>query len=442
MERASGTPVLAIDAGDALFPSPILPLIAREGAKARAEVIASTYGRVLDAFVPGEMDAVMGGNAFVELARTHKLPVVAVNLVDDKGQRVFSPAMVKQLGEVKVLVVGVVAPSAWRVTGTIQATEPVQALQGFMQSAPPHDVAVLVAHAVEEEARLYAQSVPRFSWVMFGHAGQLFFQPRTVELPPGGTVKHALILSNGKEGKYVARISAVHVPGMVDYQGGEARAKARYAVETAQKKLKEFPGNTAARAELKNATDILAAQDKGSHADFQSLPLPPEAAESVAVKEAVDAVELALAAQAQQVADKGAALDSLPGSRLFVGADVCIRCHVEEGALWQTSRHAAAMANLGQPTHPLAKEKECVACHATGFKQQGGFASPGAVGHLSGVQCEACHDAGRVHAQLGRTGNITRNPQETTCRKCHTSEASPRFQQSTYRERIRHWLGP
>jgi hypothetical protein len=117
----------------------------------------------------------------------------------------------------------------------------------------------------------------------------------------------------------------------------------------------------------------------------------------------------------------------------FLGADMCIRCHVAEGEQWKTTHHARAWATLTE-RHKDATP-ECVPCHVVGYKQPGGFGmnTTGAV--MSSVQCENCHGMGTQHeAFVASPKKLT----EATCLACHTSSTSPDFNFAKFRPYIDH----
>jgi len=61
-------------------------------------------------------------------------------------------------------------------------------------------------------------------------------------------------------------------------------------------------------------------------------------------------------------------------------------------------------------------------------------------GHLMGVQCEACHGAGRAHVEAAG-GKALPNadwPSEKICAQCHTQPHSPGFDFGRYWPKIAH----
>lgn len=120
----------------------------------------------------------------------------------------------------------------------------------------------------------------------------------------------------------------------------------------------------------------------------------------------------------------------------YAGAEACVACHAAASASWKASKHAVAMQTL------KAKEKhedpECVACHAVGAKEKGGFVSLTASPHLADVQCEVCHGPRKDHV-----ANPTIKPKlavaaRDACASCHNAQHSPAFVKDAYWKQIAH----
>lgn len=135
---------------------------------------------------------------------------------------------------------------------------------------------------------------------------------------------------------------------------------------------------------------------------------------------------VAQAALVLSVGSSGAQETPPPQDSPFVGAEACQACHEAIHTAWSATSHAKALLRLG----PSDRESgECIRCHVTGSPEQ--IAAEGANPRLPGVQCEACHGAGRAHvdaAEAGTTpaGQITKTPNEQACTRCHNKE-SPHY---------------
>jgi len=115
------------------------------------------------------------------------------------------------------------------------------------------------------------------------------------------------------------------------------------------------------------------------------------------------------------------------------GTHACKDCHPAATAQWSATRHARAYDTLEKGARQF--DLDCVGCHVTGWRQPGGACNVASVEGRKGVQCEACHGPGSLHA-ADPPGHILRDPKEETCRGCHTPEHSTRFEPGSYRPRI------
>jgi hypothetical protein len=106
----------------------------------------------------------------------------------------------------------------------------------------------------------------------------------------------------------------------------------------------------------------------------------------------------------------------------FLGSELCMRCHTQEGEQWKTTSHSVAWATLVNAKKDATPE--CVVCHSVGFQKPGGFVSLAATPHLSNVQCENCHGIGTEHDAFATAPHrVTAE----TCKTCHHGENDPEF---------------
>lgn len=442
LDRQKAGPTLAVDAGDAFFKDAKATTASRSQAQEKARIIAYAYGRALDAFVPGALDMQEGGDFLVALLKDNKVPALAANLVDASGAPVFPSHVVRQLGSLKVLVVGVVDAATFPSSPSLRASDALAALKATVAAAPAHDVAVLLTSAAPDVAMGWAAAVPQFSLVGTGSTGMLFFVPRTVNAVAEGPVRQAALYGSGKAGKYAALVHVTLVDGHRSLVDPEAYGKARNMKLAAEDRLKARPADASALKQLQDAEAVVARTEADSNVLFEllgfdkQLPEEPEVARRVAAYNAANANR-----EAEAVAHAPAAPSDIPPSSPYVGAVVCGACHQEAFAVWQKMDHSHALASLVRSGQHL--DRECIGCHSVGFREPGGFHDPGRVGGFANVQCESCHGPGRTHAQnQGDKTKIRRGDGEATCRKCHTADVTPQFEFARDRLRIRHWKTP
>jgi hypothetical protein len=158
----------------------------------------------------------------------------------------------------------------------------------------------------------------------------------------------------------------------------------------------------------------------------------PDAAKSVAAyreKEGVRRREVELAASLAWDQRTGRLVER------YLGMEVCRRCHADLMPRFVATGHARALETLRERAQ--AENPSCLACHTTGYARPTGYdpasEKTGAV-YLGGVQCEACHGPGTMHA---RDGSYVKGARQG-CRVCHTSTWSPDFDFETYWARVSH----
>ncbi len=122
----------------------------------------------------------------------------------------------------------------------------------------------------------------------------------------------------------------------------------------------------------------------------------------------------------------------------YLGFDVCMRCHADLMPRFIESRHFRAFAVL--ELQDQSENEKCLPCHTTGYARFSGYdplrEEEGGI-YLQGVQCEACHGPGTLHA---RDGSYLARAWKS-CTECHTNAWSPGFDPETYWNRVAH-CGP
>lgn len=112
-----------------------------------------------------------------------------------------------------------------------------------------------------------------------------------------------------------------------------------------------------------------------------------------------------------------------PKEATYIGQKNCRICHFKQFRAWKRMKHAGAWKVLYEKDR---SRPECLRCHVTGYGKPGGFVGEEETPHLTGVQCEACHGPGSVHAEVAKEEEsedkidalIDKTPQNR-CVECH-----------------------
>ena len=117
----------------------------------------------------------------------------------------------------------------------------------------------------------------------------------------------------------------------------------------------------------------------------------------------------------------------------------CKMCHKDQVAAWKGWAMASAWDRLSDEEK---KKDECIACHVTGFGEEGGWVSEEKTPGLVGVQCEACHGPAGAHMKVKMTdkeGKLATQsmPEAANCTACHKKEGNPNFKEFKFDEAVK-----
>jgi hypothetical protein len=119
----------------------------------------------------------------------------------------------------------------------------------------------------------------------------------------------------------------------------------------------------------------------------------------------------------------------------YMGATACIECHGDIAKGWKATPHAHAFASLKTQGEEKQSIPGCFRCHVVGFEQDGGYVDMSLTPELVNVQCENCHGPARQHVQSGGDPElITQQPDEASCRVCHTEGQDKNFDYATKKQ--------
>jgi len=339
----------------------------------------------------GERDLVHGLRVLRESA-AGGLPIVCANLYQGDA-RVF-PASVET--KVRGARIGIFAllGEALREGDSLEVREPAAEGRATLRSLRDRcDYVILVAHMGREKLVRLIPELPGVDLVIRGHSVEGEKSGESCADTLGGVLEHlgVPVLYAGERARNIG--SAV-----VSARGATAPA----VVATALIHLDKSVGEDSARVEEVKKFQ----QEEGLR-------------------------------QRELLVGKALARDEATGRvrERYLGMEICNRCHADIMPGFVLSRHFKAFDTLkgkGEEANP-----KCLVCHTTGYGRPSGY-DPAEVEkgapYLRGVQCEACHGPGTMHA---RDGSYVVSARES-CRACHTSQWSPHFDFETYWKRVAH----
>lgn len=372
-ERSSNKNILLLDAGDS-FKEPT------EQGKLKAKTLIQAMDRLgYDAALPGEKDFIYGEDIFNKAKFSHWIlsNVENANLNQEKTLKYF----LKDLNEgTKIAVIGLIGPELFysKGQGSVKVESPLIELNKLvlkLKAREKTDIIILLVHMEKEKAK-----------ELFNHKdidiiinGHLSEEERIVEPEISGT---RIMVHARERGQFLGKITSI-----------------------------------ISNRKIQNISN-------------EYIPLTPEIADSQLVQALYDTYN----DETKQLFLKWLKGKKNVKNGPFITVDGCKECHTEAYTVWEKSRHAHALGSLKKANKTF--DPDCLLCHTTGFKQEGGFLEESMTPKLSHVQCEVCHGFGKNHvADQSKPYGMT---SEDICLNCHTRENSPGFDYSTYWPKIRH----
>ncbi len=319
-----------------------------------------------------------------QVARTG-LPVVSANLIDVSSRRLlFKPYVIEKLGRARVGYFSLMSDKVdlGPARDSLRVEEPGAAAQRTVDEMRRKGatIVVLLSQLGKVESEDLAAAVPGIDAVICGHNVPL--------IQKGRMVKNTVTSYGGEQGQYISRTLVT-----LDSRGRMATA------------------------------------------DNESFMLGPEVGEKPEIAKLVKDFEDAFNEKLRKVEKERAAEAATQNSQAtdhFLGADLCIRCHADEGKQWKTTSHSLAWQTLVDAKKDATPE--CITCHVVGYKQPGGFQANTDAARLGNVQCENCHGMGTRHEEYAKNFKIT----PATCTQCHHGENDPEFDWDKKLPRIVH----
>lgn len=200
--RAKRTDTLFLDAGDILEKGDQMSKVSKGEASYR---VLGTIG--LDCTVPGNHDFVFGFDQLLKNVQRVNLPIICAGMnYEDTKEPVFPETMIKQIGSLKVGIIGVTIPrqikNARRV---VKLENPAlgKLIDALAQKLEPQvDLTILVVHNGTWAGRMLAKAAPTVDVVITGHSNEVTETPMKAD-------SGALVLAVGRAGQWVGTLDLV-----------------------------------------------------------------------------------------------------------------------------------------------------------------------------------------------------------------------------------------
>lgn len=306
-----------------------------------------------------------------QIKRT-QLPVVSANLLDARTRRpALQPYVIKKVGTVRVGAFSLMSDKVdlGPARDSLRVEEPAVAAKRAIAELRKKGatVVVLLSQLGKVESEDLVAAVPGMDAVICGRNVPM--------LQKGRMIKNTVASYGGEQGQYMSRTILT-----------------------------------------------LDARRRVATGDNETLMLGPEVGEKAEIAKLVKAFEDGFnekmrKAEKERIVEETAKKAQNPDH--FLGADLCMRCHKDEGEQWKTTSHSLAWQTLVEVKKDATPD--CIPCHVVGYKQAGGFQAGTDAPRLANVQCENCHGMGTQHDAFATSSRIT----EKVCTTCHQGENDP-----------------
>ena len=439
-----------MDSGNALFKSPNLPKNDNQQL-IKAEGIIGIYSKMaFDAVNVGPKD-LAGGISF--LKDRGELPWISANLYDSKGLSVFPQFVIKDLGSLKIAVIGVTISPLKLEKGYIykdwQDTMPgiIAEVENTVQFI------VLLSTYPPEVNTAIAERYSQIRVIISADHNQGNIQPRLIN--------NALLTQTADRGKYLGylTLSKLLKPQWYNHIGLNIRniqqqlqpinyrlnrLQKIQAKTTSQDKL--FRKLTAQKEDL-----VLKLNDLKNQENDATIEQSKYIARFIALGKLIED-DLQIQSMVEQVKDQVAAYNkkrqeesairqlSRRYNKNLTGYKTCGQCHELQMKFWLTTSHANAITTLKSKGEE--DNSECIVCHVTQEPELFEQVSQNSVfllnlpKQLQAVGCESCHGAGRIHAANPEEKLMDTVISPQICLNCHTSERDDDFNYASKRSNI------
>ncbi len=427
---------MTLDSGGLLFSRPrLLPNQLKQG-EITAQAIIEMYSLMrYDAVGINAYDLAAGVNFLKEIAREEEVPWLSANLLRSADQQpVFKPAITKSIGAIKLGIIGITDPAAYKGKDDFIIVPWRQTLPELVAEMNRScDLLILLSSLPAQENHRIAEEIEGIHLILQnGDHNQ-----------PLEKVKNTLITGTGKKGKYLGELTINWQPAkkwgigkskqlqtarqkldQINWRLKRLKRKGlpEKGAENNPRLLKNYHNLETTQQELK-ATILSLRNSKDEQictyrnrfiALEKSLPEQPE----------VQAVVDRARAEVHRAGKKRSISARVPS--LYLGWQRCAGCHPDQTQAWQKSHHANSYLTLANKKEQF--NLDCLPCHVTGITDENSHQALALTKELQLVGCEECHGIGTEHVRTnGKRPVPQANPKPEVCLRCHTPDHSDDF---------------
>ncbi|MDW7773146.1 MAG: UshA-like (seleno)protein [Desulfobulbaceae bacterium] len=441
-------PVLVLDAGALLFDRHSLAPSQLAAKKIQAEGIMQAMSAMQYSAIGVSSYDLAAGSEFLEhMQKKYQVPFVSMNLVrKPDGKPVFTPYILKQLGDASVAVLGLSDISAASSQhGDLSALSWQETLPQIVdEAAGKAEMIILLSSFPEQINREIANRFKNINLILQSAGSTANRAPKLT----GNT----LIAQTASQGKYVGMIDIAWNPEgkwrqeafsgeYKDIKDRLDRVNWRLNRMEKQSSPRNLEENSQYVELQKTGSELLAELEKLSRQEQQaaqglstyrgtfialltSFPEDPEVqaiinANKTAVYE-INKKSLDEFRQKNVQTERAASM---------AGWKACLSCHPDQTGNWHETAHARAWETLAAVKQQL--NQDCLICHVTlPTYDRETVIRENLIISLSpefhGVSCESCHGPGKKHVDAPEKNKL-RRPSEETCITCHTPDQDDNF---------------
>lgn len=335
-EAGKNSPVIYVDSGDMLFPSPNVPASLNDSIKFTADKLVEAQNMLgLRYFVPGDQDFALGADYLAQVSKTSKFSFLVTNMRDDSSIKHKKWAGFKA-GDNEIYLLGIASPSVMSESANAVLTNPKTALKKtiaeIIEERGPlkGKTLVLLSHSGMEYDKIIAREFPELDWIVGSHSQAFLKEPESV-----GDVKIVQALSRNH---YMGEIS---IPFNIKK---DASYRLVPMAEGMEKKLADNPA-IAWLSSYKSKLDQI--QENEQKRLMERTPHEGEK---------------------------------------FKTYISCSSCHKEQTEFWQKTSHSLAWQTLEGAK--ASNNPQCIGCHSLGFQEPEGFSSSANIVQAEGMDEE------------------------------------------------------